>query len=101
MHLHLRNQRLIKRVVSARILHPHFQDIVDIASQPVRLLHLGSLSQRPEKPRLPVRLMLTCADQHKETRLKSQRLRVQQYRLLTDHPSLAHLANPIPHRRLR
>lgn len=58
MHPNFGNQRLIKRVISTGILHPHFQDIVDVTRQPVRLLHFGTVAQGLQKGRLPAGFMI-------------------------------------------
>ncbi len=101
MDLHLGDQRLVERVVGACIRHPHLQDVVDIAREPVRLLHLGPRAERVQEARLPFRLVFRGADQNEEAGVESQRLGIEKHGLRTHDPRLAHLADAVPDRRLR
>ena len=73
----LGDQRLIERIIGARVGHPHLEDIVDLARKAVRLQHFGPFANRLQELFLPARLVGRCPDQHEETGLESKRLGIQ------------------------
>ena len=101
-HPHLRDQRLVERVVGPRVRHPDLQDIVDLPRQPVRLLHLGPREKRGQEtaPATPPRAR-TCGSGRRSTPPARAPPGRRSRSTAPITPADAHLADPVPDRRLR